>query len=273
METINIIAHTNDASQIEATLLRPIGGQYAPAQGASPAGSFWGVGSDGGPTGDWTNWRRTAPSVSGQWLCLEWHLNAIDATHARGQRALKVSTTGNGRGRLTVSGLSPSNNSLHGVAHAWVTAFPTAPDYAHYTMVEFAGTGDGTLLRPIGGQYAPAQGASPAGSFWGVGSDGGPTGDWTNWRRTAPSVSGQWLCLEWHLNAIDASVDIWIDGVAKPELSVTRTMHGGAQVDLVFPAIDRAWFGWWLYQASPTPSTFEVWLDDLALASARLGCE
>lgn len=198
---------------------------------------------------------------------------AIDATHARGQRALKVSTTGNGRGRLTVSGLSPSNNSLHGVAHAWVTAFPTAPDYAHYTLVEFAGTGDGTLLRPIGGQYAPAQGANPAGSFWGVGSDGGPTGDWTNWRRTAPSVSGQWLCLEWHLNAIDASVDIWIDGVAKPELSVTRTMHGGAQVDLVFPAIDRAWFGWWLYQASPTPSTFEVWLDDLALASARLGCE
>jgi len=198
---------------------------------------------------------------------------AVDATHARGQRALKVSTSGNGRGRLTVSGLSPSNNSLHGVAHAWVTAFPTAPDYAHYTMVEFAGTGDGTLLRPIGGQYAPAQGANPAGSFWGVGSDGGPTGDWTNWRRTAPSVSGQWLCLEWRLNALDASVDIWIDGVAKPELGVTRTMHGGTQVDLVFPAIDRAWFGWWLYQASPTPSTFEVWLDDLALASARLGCE
>ena len=61
--------------------------------------------------------------------------------------------------------------------------------------------------------------------------------------------------------------------MAKPELGVTRTMHGGTQVDLVFPAIDRAWFGWWLYQASPTPSTFDVWLDDLALASDRLGCE
>ena len=141
-------------------------------------------------------------------------------------------------------------------------------------MVELAGAGGGTLLRPIGGQYAPAGGASqPAGSFWGVGSDGGPTGDWTNWRRTAPSVGGQWACLEWRMSAANGEIDVWIDGVAKPELSVTKTMHGGTQVDFVFPAIDRAWFGWWLYQANPTPSTYEVWLDDLALGSDRLGCE
>ena len=199
---------------------------------------------------------------------------AIDATHARGQRALRLAITGNGRARLTVGNLAPANNSLHGVVHAWVTAFPTAPDYAHYTMVELAGAGGGTLLRPIGGQYAPAGGAGqPAGSFWGVGSDGGPTGDWTNWRRTAPSVGGQWLCLEWRMSAANGEIDVWIDGVAKPELSVSKTVHGGTQVDFVFPAIDRAWFGWWLYQANPTPSTYEVWLDDLALASDRLGCD
>ncbi len=199
---------------------------------------------------------------------------AVDATHARGQRALRITTNGNGRGRLTVSGLAPAGNSLYGVMHVWVTAFPSAPDYAHYTLAEFAGTGSGTLLRPIGGQYVPAQGvANPAGSFWGVGSDGGPTGDWTNWRRTAPSVAGQWLCLEWRMNAADGAIDVWIDGIAKPELSVTRTMHGGTSVDLTFPAIDRAWFGWWLYQAAPTPAAFEVWLDDLALGDARLGCE
>ncbi len=199
---------------------------------------------------------------------------SIDTTHARGQRALKLAVNGNGRARLTVSGLAPVDNSLFGVAHVWVTAFPTAPDYAHYTMVEFAGQGGGTLLRPIGGQYAPAGGGSqPAGSFWGVGSDGGPTGDWTNWRRTAPSVGGQWSCMEWRMSAANGEIDVWIDGVAKPELGVTKTMHGGTQVDFVFPAIDRAWFGWWLYQANPTPSSYEVWLDDLALASERLGCD
>ena len=91
---------------------------------------------------------------------------AIDATHARGQRALAITASGGGRGRLTVGGLAPTSNSLYGVVHAWVTAFPTAPDYAHYTLVELAGTGNGTLLRPVGGQYIPAQGAAnPAGSF------------------------------------------------------------------------------------------------------------
>lgn len=199
---------------------------------------------------------------------------AIDATHARGQRALKLAITGNGRARMTVSGLAPAGNSLFGTMHAWVTAFPTAPDYAHYTMAEFAGAGGGTMLRPIGGQYAPAQNASnPAGSFWGVGSDGGATGDWTNWKRTAPSVGGQWLCLEWRMSAANSEIDVWIDGVAKPEMSVSKTSHGGTQVDFVFPTIDRAWFGWWLYQANPTPAAFEVWLDDIALGSDRLGCD
>lgn len=199
---------------------------------------------------------------------------AIGTTHARGAKALEVTTTGNGRARLTKTGIALANNSAWGVMHAWVTAFPTAPDYAHYTMVELAGSGTTTMLRPIGGQYAPANGASqPAGSFWGVGSDGGPTGDWTNWRRTAPSVDGRWICLEFHLDDATSGIDVYIDGVAKPEMSVTRTMHGGANVDFVFPTIERVWFGWWLYQSGPTPSTFEMWLDDLALSPDRIGCD
>ena len=194
----------------------------------------------------------------------------IDAAHARGQRALKVATMGNGRGRLRVAGLSPAGNSLYGTMHAWVTTFPTAPDYAHFTMVELAGSGNTTLLRPVGGQYAPG---TPADSFWGVGSDGGPTGDWTNWKRTVPADDARWMCMEFHLDAATSTIEVWIDGVAKPEMTVSRASHGGTQVDLVFPTIDTAWFGWWLYQLNPTPATFEVWLDDLALGATRLGCD
>ncbi len=193
----------------------------------------------------------------------------IDTAHAIGQHAVKIATTGNGRGRLRVANLAPPGNSLFGVAHAWVTGFPTAPDYAHFTMVELAGTGTTTLLRPIGGQYAPG---SPAGSFWGIGSDGGPTGDWTNWKRTATTAGGRWECMEFQLDASTSTIRVWIDGVDHPELTVSRTMHGGTAVDLVFPAINQAWFGWWLYQANPTPAAFEVWLDDLALSTTRLGC-
>ena len=197
----------------------------------------------------------------------------IDATHARGQHALKVATTGNGRARLQKTGLALPGNSIWATMHVWATAFPTAPDYAHYTLVELAGTGNTSLIRPIGGQYIPASGSSAAGAFWGVGSDGGATGDWTNWKRTVPSQGGKWLCLEFHLDATNSAIDVYIDGVAKPELSVSRTNHGGNQVDLVFPTFDRIWFGWWLYQTNPTPNTYDVWFDDLALSPTRLTCE
>src|SRR5207245_4737401 len=43
----------------------------------------------------------------------------------------------------------------------------------HWTVAEAAGTGNGSLIR-VGGQY---DGKS---NRFGVGSDGGPTGDWTN---------------------------------------------------------------------------------------------
>lgn len=213
------------------------------------------------PLGAATSTKWTTESASGALT--------IDAAHALGQRALKVATTGNGRARLRIANLAPPGNSLYGVMHAWVTAFPTAPDYAHFTMVELAGTGTTTLLRPLGGQYAPG---SPAGSFWGVGSDGGPTGDWTNWKRTAPTASGRWLCMEFQLDAATSTIRVWIDDVEHADLTVSRTMHGGTAGDLVFPAINQAWFGWWLYQANPTPAAYDVWLDDLALGTTRLGC-
>jgi len=213
------------------------------------------------PLGAATSTKWTTESASGALT--------IDATHALGQRALKIATTANGRGRLRVANLAPPGNSLYGVMHAWVSGFPTAPDYAHFTMVELAGTGNTTLLRPLGGQYAPG---NPAGSFWGVGSDGGPTGDWTNWKRTATTAAGKWVCMEFQLDAATSTIKVWIDGAEHTELTVSRTMHGGNAVDLVFPAINAAWFGWWLYQANPTPGTYDVWLDDLALSATRLGC-
>src|ERR1041384_1816603 len=35
------------------------------------------------------------------------------------------------------------------------------------------------------------------------------------------------------------------------DLTVSITMHGGTQVDFVFPTFNRVWFGWWLYQTGP----------------------
>ncbi|MEV2192631.1 hypothetical protein AB0I02_16820 [Streptomyces phaeochromogenes] len=40
------------------------------------------------------------------------------------------------------------------------------------------------------------------------------------------------------------------------------------------PAFDKLKLGWHLYQADPTPSSYEVRMDDIALSTRRVGgCE
>jgi hypothetical protein len=190
----------------------------------------------------------------------------VDSTHARGMRAMHVHTDGNGHAYIQLSPFAPPSNSFFGRMYIWVTAFPSAPDYAHFTLVEAAGSGAG-VIRPIGGQYIPGKG-----QLWGTGSDSGPTGDWTNWKESAPAQAGKWLCMEWEMTAADNNINVWIDSTAKTELSVSTKMHGGSSVDFVFPQFNSVWFGWWLYQSGPTPNQYDLWIDDISLGTKRQGC-
>ena len=183
---------------------------------------------------------------------------------------MHLNTTGNGLAFLVPTNFAPPGNSFFGRMWLWVSAFPTKPDYAHFTLVEASGTGTSTLVRPVGGQYIP--GKANETPLWGVGSDGGPTGDWTNWKESTPTTSGQWSCIEWQMQSADNSVNVWIDGIAKPELSVSTKNHGGNNVDFVFPTFNKLRLGWQLYQGGSTPSSFDVWLDDIVLTSSRAGC-
>ncbi|MFY1692672.1 hypothetical protein [Plantactinospora sp. WMMB782] len=186
----------------------------------------------------------------------------------RRDKVLRVHTEGNGRAFLKVDDFAAPGNSFYGRIRLKVDAFPTAPDWAHFTLVEATGTGSAEVVRPIGGQWAPPL----AGSFWGVGADGGPTGDWTNWRESAPTVEDRWQCFEWQWDASDNRIAVWIDGVAQPEMTTSTTEHGGNPVDFVLPRADTVKIGWQLYQGNPTPDHFDVWLDDIALAPHRVGC-
>jgi hypothetical protein len=184
-----------------------------------------------------------------------------------GDQVLRVHTEGNGRAFLKVDDFAPPGNSFFGRIRLRVAAFPTAPDWAHYTLVEATGQGP-EIVRPLGGQYVPTLDRA----LWGVGADGGPTGDWTNWRESAPSVAGRWQCVEWRADATDNRIEVWIDGVPQPDLTVTTTQHGGNPVDFVFPRFDTVKIGWQLYQGDPTPPAYDVLLDDIALAERRVGC-
>jgi hypothetical protein len=195
---------------------------------------------------------------------------AVSTTTKRGQKSLQVQTTGNGRALAWVKDFAPPGNSFFGRMQIWMKAFPSAPQYAHWTMFESMGVG-ADRIRPIGGQLIPGQGSE---KLWGTGADGGPTGDWTRWSATAPAEAGKWVCMEWQQAASNNEMHVWVDGTAKPALDVSTKVYGqnGGGNDFKIPTITRAWFGWWLYQGNPTPGQFEVFIDDVALGSKRLGC-
>jgi hypothetical protein len=193
---------------------------------------------------------------------------AADGRGHRGNKVLRVHTVDNGRAFLRVDDFAAPGNRFFGRMRLRVDAFPTAPDWAHFTLVEATGTGSSEVVRPIGGQYAP----TVPGIFWGVGADGGPTGDWTNWRESAPVTADTWQCVEWLLDPADNRVVVWFDGVANPELTASTNSHGGNQVPFVLPAVNTVKIGWQLYQGGTTPGHFDLWIDDIALSTRRLGC-
>lgn len=184
---------------------------------------------------------------------------------------LRITTQGNGRGFINVAGLTPPGNSFFGRARVRVVEYPIAPNFAHWILVEATGAnaGDG-LIRPLGGQFFDEQ----KGNFFGVGSDLGPTGDWTKFRQSAPAVNGAWQCLEFQMNNTDSSIAVSIDGVENPDLTVSKNAHGGPDqtVDFIFPQFKNVKFGWQLFQGGSVPDTFTVDMDDLALSTTRIAC-
>ncbi|MFI7549294.1 hypothetical protein ACIBQ2_06070 [Micromonospora sediminimaris] len=204
---------------------------------------------------------------------LDWGIDTRNGTLTverarRGNQVLHIHTVDNGRAFLRVDDFAAPGNRFYGRMRLRVDAFPTGPDWAHFTLVEATGTGSSEIVRPIGGQYAP----TVPGIFWGVGADGGPTGDWTNWRESAPVVEDTWQCFEWQLDPADNRVAVWIDGVANPELTASTTEHGGNDVPFVLPTVNTVKIGWQLYQGGTTPGEFDLWIDDIALSTRRLGC-
>jgi len=192
---------------------------------------------------------------------------SIDGTNTRGSRSLRVRTADGGHGYIRVNNFSAPGNSFFGRVQLLVNSFPTSPDYAHFVLVEATGAGGG-LVRPVGGQYIPGQGTT---ALWGVGNDQGGSGDWTSWQPAVPTASSRWICYEWQMRAADNNIDVWLDGTAQPALSVsstTRRDYNGAR--FAFPTFNTIWFGWWQFQASNTVR--DIYLDDLALATTRIGC-
>ncbi|MCX4764531.1 LamG domain-containing protein [Streptomyces sp. NBC_01275] len=194
-------------------------------------------------------------------------LTVEPSTRGGAGRELHLRTEANGRAFLVFPDLTPPGNSFWARLRLRVDAFPTAPDWAHWTIAEASGADSPTLVRPLGGQYAPTD----QGNFWGVGSDLGPTGDWTSWRTSSPATAGAWQCVEFHLDATDNRVTVYLNGTEQSDLTVSTTRHGGTTDAFTFPHFDKLKLGWQLYQSDPNPSSYDVRMDDITLSTRRAG--
>jgi len=192
-----------------------------------------------------------------------------DTRAARGMRSVHFATDDNGLSLIhTTEPFPVANNRYYGRLFVWFDSMPTAPEWAHWTIAASETDADDTEIR-VGGQYDNTI------NRFGVGTDHGPTGDWTNLDEDPgdPVPVRTWVCVEWlHDGAADVT-DFWWDGVARPSLHTTATDHGGSSsAEYLMPDIDSMFVGWWLYQAGTVPDHFDVWIDEVAIDDERIGC-
>lgn len=234
-----------------------------------------------------TQW--TIAQSTGASAVIEATPNANTIAKTLGQKALRlniVEADGGGGFSFLIpnSFVAPSNN-FFGRLWVWVDNKPTQPDFAHFTLVEGVGkVGNATVfVRPIGGQFIPTQFLPQAGDptvMYGAGSDGGITGDWTDWDPSAPTEEKKWTCLEWQIDTTDNIMRVFIDGVAKDALTSSTKVHNrrsgnvaNAALDFVIPAVfDQFKIGWQLYQSGSNLATQDLWFDGIALSTTRIGC-
>ena len=198
---------------------------------------------------------------------------AIDTTRAaRGAHSAHFHTEDNGLSLLHQSVTFPApNNTYYVRVFVWFDTMPTEPDWAHWSISGAQADDDEFEVR-VGGQFDPNQNEN----LFGVGTDHGPTGDWTNLDddagpKAVPTKS--WVCLEWLHQGETNETKFWWDGVEHPSLRTSETVHGGTTDPYVLPRFDQMWVGWWLYQSGTNPDHFDVWIDEVAVDYARIGCD
>jgi hypothetical protein len=82
---------------------------------------------------------------------------------------------------------------------------------------------------------------------------------------------GTWACFEWAFLGDTNEMRFWIDGKELPDLAVPPTGVNGTV--WTAPKFDSFYFGWITYATDTASDHYDVWYDDVALDTARIGCD
>lgn len=188
--------------------------------------------------------------------------------------------------------LVPLNH--YGRMMVWLTAIP---DQAHWNLnsssgpmqsdpEELAKFLQGGMFGKLMSNYAQ-RGRVKVGDVYplrGGGPEQGDPGADSDCAVAAPSqtlTAGQWVCWEWQFDGNSNSAYLWLDGTAMTEIDAVG--HGtqcqgpgfdGVPMSADYPwaapqFFDKVWLGYEQYQDAPAQ---ELWIDDVVIASERVGC-
>ncbi len=198
----------------------------------------------------------------------------VDRSRAHwGQQAVKVTTNASAAYLRAFFGVgSPTfpvpGNAFYGRAWIYVTAVP--PMTTHWTNIQGEGPvpDAGTNVRAnvrYGGQTMKHLMANYDTSN--VSTD--------CWQHSAVEMpAGSWGCYEWHYDGPANRMELWLNGTQIPALTVSGQGQGcinnGLGGKWLFPVFDTLRLGWEHYQTS---IPIEMWVDDVAIDTQRIGCQ
>jgi hypothetical protein len=232
---------------------------------------------EGGTTGS-TPEGWTLPSMSGGATL------GLDGEHfVSGAQSVKVTVpSGDGGAMMALTGAPVfplSGNAFYG---RMMVFWETAPETAvHWTIVEGRGLVPSQTYHAayrLGGQHPVTDNGAFVGSQVMLNYEtpdsyggNGPSSDC--WRHANRHVlpTGVWSCVEWHFDGPSNGMTFWIDG--EEVVSVTETGDGcvaqSATYPWTAPDFDELRVGYEAYQADGARTFY---IDDVALASGRIGC-
>jgi hypothetical protein len=181
----------------------------------------------------------------------------VDDLHAaRGTKALHVKTAAGGSSNFAyikeTKTFPATNNVLYGRMFVWFEDALTTD--GHFSLAEGAGTGTPAVIR-FGGQF----------KAFGVGTDSGTSGDWTDSDRTKLVPTQTWICAEFQFDGPTNTFHVWWDDMERPMLTSGPSKHAS----FTMPAFNGLWFGWWMYNIAEPQ---EIWIDEIAVDYKPIGC-
>lgn len=153
--------------------------------------------------------------------------------------------------------LPGGKNSIYGRANFYLDMAVNVPT-KHTNLFEASGKVNG-----VNGNYRYG---SSNGRFLANYNPGDPT------KSSMTKIpKGVWSCMEWAFLGDTNEMHFWLDGVELTDIAVPPS--GVKGMVWTAPKFDSLYFGWITYAQDLASDHYDIWYDDIALDTARIGCD